>query len=91
MLLKGRYAWKGFATLTCPGLRHHDVRVRLTYPRQTGGHRSNSSKHALAIPLADMPEIERLRSAGATWDKIRETKYPDKTIQQGALRFYSAM
>lgn len=65
MLFKRRYAWKGFATLTCPGLRHHDVRVRVTCPRQTGGHRSNSSKHA-AIAAQTYPKTtnrESLRKA----------------------------
>ena len=82
MLLKERITWKGLATLTCPRLRHHDVRVRVAYPRQAGGHRSNYSKPAWAVPLADLPEIERLRSAGAIWKRIRETEYPDKATWQ---------
>ncbi|GAB7334670.1 hypothetical protein MBLNU13_g06618t2 [Cladosporium sp. NU13] len=34
-----------------------------------------------------MPEIGRLRSAGSSWEKIRETKYPDRTTQQVRYAF----
>lgn len=82
MLFRENITWERLSTLTFPGFRHHDVRVHVAYFRQTGDYRSNISNHELAIPLADMPEIERLRSAGSSWESIGQTRYPDRTTQQ---------